>query len=102
MIAKRRKRPAASTPEPQAKPAPARKRRKQEPLQVLLSVSFRFGHEEDDVVTMIDQRRVPLLGGVFEHRDAILRGFTRLLLKASFASPKVARQLLPGFDRPRP
>ncbi len=77
--------------------AKGRKSRSKEPLDVKLSLSFRFGEEPDDVVNMIEQRSVPMVNSVFESRDAILRAFTRLLVKASASQPKVARELIPGL-----
>ncbi|HEX4873080.1 MAG TPA: hypothetical protein VFV27_12275 [Nevskiaceae bacterium] len=73
------------------------RRRPAEPLDVHLSLSFRFGEEPDDRIQVMNNRRVPLVGSVFERRDAILRAFTRLLVQASVRSPKVARELLPGL-----
>lgn len=72
-----------------------RRRRQREPLEVRLTMRFNFGDAPEDVVTVMDDRRVPMVGSVFESRDRIIRGFTVLLLKASAAQPKVARELIP-------
>ena len=75
----------------------AKKAEKDEPLEVDLTVSFRFGDEPDDKVTVIENRRVPMVGSVFDSRDAMMRGFVKLLLKAGFTQPKVLREILPSL-----
>ena len=72
-----------------------RRRRQREPLEVRLTMRFNFGDSPEDVVTVMDDRRVPMVGSVFESRDRIIRGFTVLLLNASAAQPKVAKELIP-------
>lgn len=74
-----------------------KRRRKKTPVDVDLTLRFRFGDEVEDVVTVMDDRRVPLVGSVFDSRDAILRGFTRLLVKLSVTQPKIARELVPAL-----
>ncbi len=76
--------------------AASRKRHK-EPLDVKLTVAFRFGEEPEDRVTVMNDRSIPLVGTVFESRDKILRGFSRLLFKAAAMQPKVASELVPIF-----
>jgi hypothetical protein len=72
-----------------------RRRKQREPLEVRLTMRFNFGDSPEDSVTVMDDRRVPMVGSVFESRDRIIRGFTVLLLKAGAAQPKVARELVP-------
>ncbi len=72
-----------------------RRRRAQEPLEVRMTVRFNFGETPDDAVTVMNDRRVPMVGSVFESRDRILRGFTTLLVRASMTQPKVAKELFP-------
>lgn len=72
-----------------------RRRARQEPLEVRMTVRFNFGDAPEEAVTVMDDRRVPMVGSVFESRDRILRGFTGLLVRASVAQPKVARELIP-------
>jgi hypothetical protein len=76
-------------------------RAQQEPLEVDLTVRFRFGEEPEDTITPIDQRRVPMVDSVFKNRDRILRAFVRLLVKTGLSSPKVVGQILPLASRPR-
>ncbi len=75
--------------------ASRRQQRAKEPLEVRLTVRFKFGHEAEDVVTMMNNRAVPMVGSVFKSRDRIVRSFVRLLVRAGAAQPKVARELLP-------
>jgi len=43
----------------------------------------------------MDDRRVPMVGSVFDSRDRILRTFTVLLMRTGMAQPKVAKELIP-------
>lgn len=73
-----------------------RRRRSKEPLEVELTVSFRFGEEAEDWVTPIRQRKLPMVNSVFASRDRILRAFVSLMLKTGLSTPKVAAQILPA------
>jgi hypothetical protein len=73
-----------------------RKRSRPEPLEVRVSLSFRFGDEPEDRVLMLDDRRVPMVGSVFEYRDRIARSFALLLLRAGASQPKVLAEILPA------
>lgn len=79
-----------------APPGRIRRRRGQDPLEVELTVSFRFGEEAEDRVTPIRQRKLPMVNSVFESRDRILRAFVTLMLKTGLSTPKVAGQILPA------
>lgn len=72
------------------------KRKAEEPLDVHLTVRFRFGDEADDQVTMMEDRRVPMVGSIFEKRDAVLKHFVRLMVFAASKQPKVVRELIPA------
>ena len=71
----------------------SRHRRKQ-PLDVILTLKINFGDHPNDAVTLLEERRVPLVGSVFENRDRIAREFLRLLLKAGASRPRVIRNML--------
>ncbi len=71
-------------------------RDKDEPLDVELTVAFRFGDEPGDKVTVIENRHVPMVGSVFDSRDALMKGFVKLLLKAGLTQPKVLSEVLPA------
>jgi hypothetical protein len=75
------------------------RRRHPEPVDIHLTVRFKFGQAADDTVTMIDDRRVPMAGSLLDNRDRILRGFMKLLLKATAMQPKLARELWPLLGR---
>lgn len=76
-------------------PRRRRARRAKEPLDVQLTVRFNFGAEPEDHVTVIDNRRVPMVGGLIANRDRIMRGFLQLLLRTALKQPRVARELFP-------
>lgn len=71
-------------------------RDKDEPLDVELTVAFRFGDEPGDKVTVIENRHIPMVGSVFDSRDALVKGFVKLLLKAGLTQPKVLSEVLPA------
>ena len=65
----------------------ARKRPK-EPLEVVLTVKVNFGDRPSEAMTLVEERKVPLVGSVFENRDRIAREFLRLLMKAGARQPR--------------
>lgn len=67
--------------------------RSREPMEVLLTVKLNMGDRPSEAVTLVDERRVPLVGSVFENRDRIAREFVRLLVKAGGQQPEVVRRL---------
>ena len=71
-----------------------RKRRQAEPLDVSLTVRFNFGEKPADALTVIDDRRIPMIGSVFANRDRIIRGFISLLLRTGLRQPEVAKKIL--------
>lgn len=74
------------------------KRRPPQPVDVHLTLKMNFGDKKDDAITVIDDRRVPMVGSVFNYRDKIVRGFALLLVKTGLAQPKVARELFPVLN----
>lgn len=72
-----------------------RQRERKEPLEVRMTMRFKFGEEPDDVVTMMDDVPVPMVDSVFKNRDSIVRGFVNLLLRAGLKQPKVAGEIFP-------
>ena len=74
-----------------------RSRRRREPLDIQMTLKFKFGSEPADVITVMDNKNVPLVGSIFEHRDRLVRAFTTLLVKNSLSSPKVIRELFPAL-----
>jgi len=69
--------------------------RNREPLEVRLTVQFKFGEEAEDVVKMMDDRRIPMVDSVFKSRQRIVRAFALLLVKAASLQPKVAKEIVP-------
>lgn len=76
----------------------ARARRRAEPVEVRLTLRYRFGDEPDDTVTVMDDRAIPMVDSVFKYRDRIVRAFAMTLLRAGITKPKVVRELVPGLD----
>ncbi|WP_028079419.1 hypothetical protein [Solimonas soli] len=76
------------------------RRRAKDPLDVQLTVRFKFGTEADDQVTVINNRRVPMVGSVISNRDRIVKGFVNLLIRTALKQPRVARELFPLLTLP--
>lgn len=87
----------AKTPAPVAAKTAARvpARRRRDPLQVQLTVRFKFGDSAEDRVTVLDQQNIPMVNSVFENRDRIVRAFAGLLLKTGLRQPRLAGELIP-------
>src|SRR3546814_19148562 len=80
---------------------PRRKRRREKaPLDVQLTVRFNFGAEPEDHITVIDDRRVPLVGGIIANPHRVLRVFFTLLFRSTMAHPLVASELLHFLSLP--
>ena len=71
--------------------------RGKEPLDVKLSVAFRFGDAPEDRVVMMEDRSVPLVGTVFQARSRIVRSAWNLLFRAALQRPQVATQFVPAL-----
>ncbi|MDE0853035.1 MAG: hypothetical protein OSA97_01250 [Nevskia sp.] len=72
-----------------------RRRRAREPLEVRMTMRFNFGDTPEEAVTVMNDRRVPMVGSVFDSRDRILRAFALILVRTGMAQPKVAKELFP-------
>lgn len=83
--------------DPDSVDAKPRHRRRNEPLEVKLTLRYRFGDEPDDTVTVMDDRAIPMVDSVFKNRDRIVRAFAMTLVRAGITKPKVVRELVPGL-----
>lgn len=79
-----------------AKAPTSKRRREREPLDVRLTLKVNFGEEPADSVTVMHERRVPMVNSVFAHRDRIIRTFAMTLLRVGMAQPKVVREVFPA------
>ena len=60
-----------------------------------LTLRFKFGEEPGETVTMMDDRRIPMVNSVFKSRDKIVRSFAMLMVRAGAMQPKVIREIVP-------
>jgi hypothetical protein len=72
------------------------RRKKPEPLDVRLTFKVNFGDEPEDAVTVMRDRRVPMVNSVFDNRDRIVRTFAMTLLRVGLAQPRVMREVFPA------
>lgn len=78
-------------------PATTSRRRVREPLDVRLTVKVNFGEAPADAVTVMNERRVPMVSSVFDNRDRIVRAFAMTILRVGMAQPKVVSEVFPAF-----
>lgn len=74
-----------------------RRNRKQEPLDLRLSFTVRTGDEPEDVVTIMDERELKMVGSVFQYRDQAARFLAMTLVKVAATNRKVFTQVVPGL-----
>lgn len=79
-----------------------RARSRREPLDVILTLKVNFGDNPDDSLTLVNERRVPLVGSVFDNRDRIAREFLRLITRAAARQPRLVRRIWGLGARGRP
>lgn len=72
-------------------------RGKRDPLEVNLSLVIRTGPDPVDQFTIMNNRKIPMVGSVFEYRNRIQRFVIRALLKVASSSPAVYREVAPGL-----
>jgi len=97
MIAKAPESPAPSLAREVPEPARQRRRKGKEPLDVRLTFKINFGDTPDDAVTVMSDRRVPMVNSVFDQRDRIIRTFAMSLLRVGLAQPKVVGEVFPAM-----
>lgn len=73
------------------------KRRKPEPVDLRLSFVVRTGDEDEDVVTILDEKELKMVGSVFQYRDKAARFLAMSLVKVAATNRKVFRQVVPGL-----
>lgn len=65
---------------------------------MILTLKLNYGDEPSESVTLVDERRVPLVGSVFDNRDRIAREFLNLITRAATRQPRLLRRIW-GFGR---
>lgn len=78
-------------------PVPTSRRRRRKPLEVRLTVVVAFGPDDDDRVTVIDDRKIWMVGNIFQYRDRVARLAMATLIRAALMQPKVASKIMPGL-----
>lgn len=73
------------------------RRRRQEPLEVRLTFRINYGDTPAEAVTVMNDRRVPMVNSVFDNRDRIVRFLATSILRVGMAQPKVVREIFPAL-----
>lgn len=72
------------------------RRRNKKPLDVRLTMRVRFGEQEDEKVTVVNNRRLKLIGSAFQYRDRAINFMVYEVLRAGARQPKVYGSLAPA------
>lgn len=72
------------------------RRREKKPLDVRLTMRVRFGQEPHEEVTVVNDRRLKLVGSAFKYRDKAINFVVYEVLRAGARQPKVYGGLAPA------
>jgi hypothetical protein len=72
------------------------RRREKKPLDIRLTMRVRFGAEPDEQVTVVNDRRLKLVGSAFQYRDRAINFLVYEVLRAGARQPKVYGGLAPA------
>ena len=76
-----------------------RRKREKGPLDIRLTMRVKFGDEPEDVVTVVDNRRLKLIGSAFQYRDRAIRFLVYNVLRAGAKRPKIYGRFTPTVTR---
>lgn len=68
-------------------------------MEVILTVRMNLGDTPADAVTLLDRRRVPWVGSVFDNRDRIARGLLEVMVGAGLRQPATWKRWLSPHRR---
>lgn len=66
----------------------------QEPLEVRLSFTIRTGGRDEDEYRLLQDKRVPMVGSVFQYRDRAARFLALSLMRVAAMNKSVLRSAL--------
>lgn len=72
------------------------RRREKKPLDIRMTMRVRFGQEPDEEVTVVNDRRLKLVGSVFKYRDKAINFMVYEVLRAGARQPKVYGGMAPA------
>ena len=72
------------------------RRRKKKPLDIRLTMRVRFGEAPNEQVTVVNDRRLKLIGSAFQYRDRAINFLVYEVLRAGARQPKVYGGLAPA------
>lgn len=73
-----------------------RTRREKKPVDIRLTMRVKFGTEPEDIVTVVDNRRLKLIGSAFKYRDKAISFFVYQVLRAGARKPRVYGRFAPA------
>lgn len=71
-----------------------RAKRDKEPLEVRLSFTIRTGNRDEDEYRLLRDKRVPMVGSVFQYRDKAARFLALSLMRVAAMNKSVLRSAL--------
>jgi hypothetical protein len=72
------------------------RRREKKPLDIRLTMRVRFGEQPEEQVTVVNNRRLRLVGSAFKYRDRAVNFLVYEVLRAGARQPKVYGGLAPA------
>lgn len=72
------------------------RRRKKKPLDIRLTMRVRFGDQPEEQVTVVNDRRLKLVGSAFQYRDRAINFLVYEVLRAGARQPKVYGGMAPA------
>lgn len=72
------------------------RRRKTKPLDIHLTMRVRFGERPGDQVTVVENRKLKMIGSVFQYRDQAMNFLVYQMLRAGVRQPRVYGEMAPG------
>lgn len=74
-----------------------RRKGKRDPLEMRMTVVVRTGENPEDQLTLMNNRKLHMIGSVFEHRVRIQRYIVTSLFKVATRSPRAFKEIAPGL-----
>jgi hypothetical protein len=73
-----------------------RPKREKKPVDIRLTMRVKFGKTTDDVITVVDNRRLKLIGSAFQYRDRAISFVVYQILRAGSRRPRVYGRFAPA------
>ena len=76
-----------------------RRKREKGPLDIRVTMRVKFGDQPEDIVTVVDNHQLKLVGSAFQYRDRAIRFLVYNVLNAGAQRPKIYGRFAPAVTR---